>query len=107
MGVIMPSSITAILAVLSIVGPAVVYGGMRAREAIVVSGARAAERNLQVSICNDQRLEIAREINRESAASADAVRRALDDVAPTPAVPAEILALCKASSSCDDRGRLP
>lgn len=106
-GLTMPSTIMAILAVWAVAGPAIMFGSMRMREAIVVAGARKAERNEQVSICNEQRLEIAREINRTAALSVAGVRRALDEVTPTPVVPDEILALCKASSSCDDRGRLP
>lgn len=103
----MPNAITAILAIWAIAGPALIFGAMLARESIVVAGARKAERNEQVSLCNEQRLEISREINKAAALSVASVRKALEDVTPTPTVPAEILALCKASSSCDDRGRLP
>lgn len=101
------SPLTMILAIWAVAGPVLIFGGMRVREAIVVAGARTAERNEQVSLCNEQRLEISREINKAAALSVASVRKALDDVTPTPTVPAEILALCKASSSCDDRGRLP
>ncbi len=102
-----PSILTIALACAAVVGPIFTYGAMRAREAIVVSGARQAERNIQVSICNEQRLEIGREISRASTLGVSEVREALGEVTPTPEVPAEILALCKASASCRSRELKP
>lgn len=81
----------------------VVYLSMLAREAIIVSGATRTARNEEVSKCSEQRLEIARTINRVVGKGvADAVAAARGH-APTPSAPAALVALCNADPACRAR----
>ena len=100
------SSLGGALAGAAVAG-SVVYGSMLAREKIVTTGAVRAERNVQVSLCNDRVTSISTTVN---AAVREGVVAALDAASqekPTPEEEAEILALCKRSASCRQRGEMP
>lgn len=88
-------------------GGALTWGAMRVREAIVVSGAVAGERQKQVGICQQQLVTQAITMERNVTSSVATAGDAADRIAPTPTVPAELVALCKADPTCRSRETLP
>lgn len=99
--------LTAILG--AVVGASVAGGvvgmAMLVREKIVVSGAVTAERDRGIVICNGRVGEIE---SKHNAAVEEAVGKARDAASGVtdPEAKADVIALCKASASCRDRGRL-
>ena len=95
------------LMVWAVAGPllagGVVYTAMLAREAIVTAGAVHIARGEETVRCNAQRAALAATRNAATRRSTAEAAVAATEVAPTSAVPAEILALCKASASCRER----
>lgn len=82
----------------------VTYVSMLARETIVVQGAVKAERNTGITHCNARVGEIERVHNAAVSKAVEDATAAAAAVTPTPETPAEVLALCKKSASCRERG---
>lgn len=99
------------LLVWAVAGPVLsgglVYGSMRVREAIVVSGAVRAARDGATVVCNQRVAEIQRVHDREVDDSVDDVIAAIDGLGPAPVVMADRLARCKASPGCLRREGTP
>lgn len=98
--------INLILIVVAALGPIFTFGAMRARELIVVDGARTAERDRQTSLCNERVLAVGREHDAHVDAGAREAEGAAAGVSATPTVPTEILALCQSDDACRSR-RVP
>ena len=79
----------------------VTYTAMLAREAIVVR----AERDRSVIACNVRVTQIAAKHNAVVSKAVEEATAAANAVPPTPETPAELVALCKASASCRERGQ--
>lgn len=97
-------------AILGAVVGASVAGGvvgmaMLVREKIVVSGAVAAEHDRGIVVCNARVWEIE---SKHNAAIEEAVGKARDAASGVtdPLAKADVIALCRASASCRDRGKI-
>ena len=92
----------------AVVGPVIAGGvaclAMREREAIVVAGAVRVAQGAAVITCNAQRQAIVETINATARRSVSEAWTSAAEVKATPAVPAEIAALCKTQASCRERG---
>lgn len=91
----------------AVAGGMLVYLAMMAREMIVVDGAVQAERNRQVSLCEEDKRVMRDVINTSVSNGVRVALEAAGRLDPAPEEHEALMALCKRSSSCWEREEMP
>lgn len=88
-------------------GGGVTWAAMRVQQALVVAGAVAGERSIQVGICAQQLADQALQVEADTLDGIALAGQASDAVVPAPTVTIDIIAMCKGDEACRSRGELP